>query len=216
MKEEEEGIKKTFKVIFIGDESVGKTAIINRFVKETFDEDTQSTVGADLLSKEVKLDNESVKICIWDTGGQKRYYDLLPIYFKSSKGCFIVYDISNKETFKNLGDRFEKVYKMAENGEEYEPNVKIILVGNKCDLEKDREVTKEEGQELANQMKCPFFETSARNDVNIDQIFECMAKEINESYDEDEKRKEAKAIKLDENPNKRIQDEAKAEYYTCI
>ena len=186
MKEEERNEnKKMFKVIFIGDASVGKTAIINRFVKETFDEDTQSTVGADLLSKEIKLDKESIIINIWDTGGQNRYLGLLPTFFKDSKGCFIVYDISNKETFKNLGDKFDRVYEMAENGEGDEKNVKIILVGNKSDLEKDREVIIEEGKEFAKKMKYPFFETTALNVENIDQIFEYMVKEKNESYIED-------------------------------
>ena len=207
--DEEYGRKnKAFKVIVIGDISVGKTAIVNRYTKEEFYDNIQSTIGADYTSKIVQLDDEFVKLNIWDLSGQERYSSLFSVFFREAKGCFIVYDISKKKSFENLEKKFNLVKEMAEKEN---VDIKIIIVGNKKDLENKREVTTEEGKQFAKKKKCPFFETSAWSNENIREIFIKMAEEINKSASksqppEDDK----KAIKLIDESN-----ETKKGYYSA-
>ena len=194
MDEEFEEKDKTFKVIVIGDTSVGKTAIVNRYIKEEFYDDIQSTIGADYTSKVVRLDKGSVKLNIWDISGHERYGSLFSVFFREAKGCFIVYDISKKKSFENLENKFNLVKELAEKEN---VDIKIIIVGNKNDLDNKREVTTEEGKQFAEKNKCPFFETSARNNENISEIFQKMADEINKSDSKFQPPKDdKKAIKL--------------------
>ena len=109
MEVENERNENGFKVIFIGDASVGKTSIINKYVKNEFKDNNQSTIGADIFYKEVELDKEKVNLTIWDTSGQERYNSLISSYFRGSRGCFIVYDISDINSFNNLEKKFQLV-----------------------------------------------------------------------------------------------------------
>ena len=189
---------KIFKVIVIGDKSVGKTAIVNRYTKEEFYDNIQSTIGADYTSKIVQLDDEFVKLNIWDLSGQERYSSLFSVFFRDAKGCFIVYDISKKESFDNLNKKFNLIKNIAEFENR---DIAIILVGNKKDLEEERKVTTKEGEEFANKMGCHFFETSAQNNENINEIFEKMLNEINTLVPKPQQPKaNIKTIKLIEKP----------------
>ena len=161
-----------YKIIIIGDTCVGKSNILSRYLKDEFREDSKSTVGVELGSKFLKIKGVGAKLQIWDTAGQERYRSITSSYFKGSHGCFIVYDITNETSFEDVNKWYEQAQK------ESSKEVSIILVGNKCDLENERKVSKEKGEEKARALNCPFFETSALSKIKIDDIFNEMVNNI--------------------------------------
>ena len=163
-----------YKIIIIGDTCVGKSNILSRYLKNEFKEDSKSTVGVELGTKFLKIKGTGAKVQIWDTAGQERYRSITSSYYKGSHGCFIVYDITSDISFENVDKWYEQAQKEASK------DVSVILVGNKCDLENERKVPKEKGEEKAKNFNCPFFETSALSKVNIDDIFNEM---VNNIYD---------------------------------
>ena len=161
-----------YKIIIIGDTCVGKSNILSRYLKDEFREDSKSTVGVELGTKFLKVKEVGTKIQIWDTAGQERYKSITSSYYKGSHGCFIVYDITNEASFENVDKWYQQAQKEASK------DVSIILVGNKCDLEEQRKVSKEKGEEKAKQFNIPFFETSALSKIKIDDIFNEMVNNI--------------------------------------
>ena len=172
--EESSSYDLLYKIIIIGDTCVGKSNILTRYLKNEFKENSKSTVGVELGSKFLKVKGIGAKVQIWDTAGQERYRSITSSYFKGSHGCFIVYDITSEISFDNV----EKWYEQAQK--EAGKDISVILVGNKCDLENERKVPKEKGEEKAKSFKCPFFETSALSKVNINEIFNEMVNNIYE------------------------------------
>ena len=173
------------KIILIGDSAVGKTNIMNKYLKGTFNENTKATVGVEFGSKLFNIENHKIKAQIWDTAGQEKYKAITGAYYKGSKGAFVVYDITRKETFEST-DKWINDLKVTAD-----PKINIILIGNKCDLEDKREVLKEQGEEKAKSFGCAFLETSALSGDNIDKGFEMMVSEIfkifgEETFDDDE------------------------------
>ena len=161
-----------FKVVLIGDSGVGKTNILSRYVRDDFSIDTKATVGVEFGSKIIRINNTNIKIQIWDTAGQERYKSITNAYYKGAKGAFVVYDISRKETFNSV----EKwVDELKNNGDE---GVCILLIGNKCDLEEQRQISTEEALKKAELYKIAFCETSAMQAVNIEKAFNIMVEEI--------------------------------------
>jgi small GTP-binding protein len=161
-----------YKIIIIGDSNVGKSNILSRYTKDQFQGNSKATVGVELGTKFVKVEGVGAKLQIWDTAGQERYRSLTSSYYKGCHGCFIVYDITNEQSFESINTWYEQAVKEA--GKE----VSIILVGNKCDLENERKVSKEKGEEKAKTMNASFFETSALSKVNIDDIFKEIVNNI--------------------------------------
>ena len=174
VEEEENNYELLYKIIIIGDAAVGKSNILSRYVKNEFSENLKSTVGVELGIKFIKVKGTNTKIQIWDTAGQERYRAITSSYYKGSHGCFIVYDITNEITFNNVEKWYEHVQKEAGQ------DISIILVGNKCDKEDERKISKEKGQEKAKNLKCAFFETSALSGTNIAEIFDELANDIYE------------------------------------
>ena len=128
----------------------------------------------ELGNKLLKVKGTNTKLQIWDTAGQERYRSITSSYYKGSHGCFIVYDITNEQSFENVEKWFEQVQK------EGSKDVSIILVGNKCDLENERKVPKEKGEEKSKLLNIPFFETSALSNIKIEDIFTVIAENIYE------------------------------------
>jgi len=139
----EEDVDIAFKVVLVGDSGVGKSNILSRYLTDEFIFDSKSTVGVEFGAKKLKVNNLTVKALIWDTAGQERYKSITNAYYKGAKGALLVYDITNKESFTNT-TRWISELKL--NGDK---DVTIILVGNKCDLEDKRQVTKDEGNNQA-------------------------------------------------------------------
>nr|AAZ66935.1 117M18_16 [Brassica rapa] len=163
-----------FKLVFLGDQSVGKTSIITRFMYDKFDTTYQATIGIDFLSKTMYLEDRTLRLqlCLWclicafqDTAGQERFRSLIPSYIRDSSVAVIVYDVANRQSFLNTSKWVEDV--RTERGND----VIIVLVGNKTDLVDKRQVSIEEGDNKARDFGVIFIETSAKAGFNIKPLF---------------------------------------------
>ena len=161
-----------FKMILIGDSSIGKSNILLKYLKDQFDPNSRATVGVEFGTKNITLNNKKIKIQIWDTAGKERYHYITSAYYKGAKGAFIVYDITRKATFENI-DKW--IADLKTNGDS---NISIVLIGNKSDLEEKREVTKEEGLKKSQDCKTAFMETSALNGDNVHKAFDELIEQI--------------------------------------
>ena len=161
-----------FKSVLIGDSFVGKNNIMSKYLMNEFHEDSKATVGVEFGAKKFDIEGKSVKAQIWDTAGQERYKSITTTYYKGAKGALVVYDITRKETFDSV-DRW--ISEVLNSGDK---NMTMLLIGNKCDLDNQRQVTKEQGEEKAKAFKVAFLETSASSGENLDVAFEMIMKEV--------------------------------------
>ena len=158
-----------YKLVFLGDQSVGKTSIITRFMYDKFDNTYQATIGIDFLSKTMYLEDRTVRLQLWDTAGQERFRSLIPSYIRDSSVAVVVYDVSNRQSFVNTARWIEEV--RTERG----GDVILVLVGNKTDLVDKRQVSIEEGDAKARENGVLFIETSAKAGFNIKALFRKIA-----------------------------------------
>jgi len=172
----DEDYEMMIKIIIVGDSAVGKTNIMARYLKGEFQENSKATIGVEFGSKIFKIEGHTIKAQIWDTAGEEKYKAITGAYYKGSKGGFIVYDITRKETFEST-ERWINELKLAAD-----PKINIMLIGNKSDLEDKREVTKEQGEEKAKSFGCAFLETSALSGDNIEKGFQLMVEEVFKKY----------------------------------
>jgi len=163
---------KKFKLVFLGEQSVGKTSLITRFMYDSFDNTYQATIGIDFLSKTMYLDDRTVRLQLWDTAGQERFRSLIPSYIRDSSVAVVVYDITNRASFMNTAKWVDDV--RGERG----TDVIIVLVGNKTDLNDKRQVTTEEGEKKAKEFKVMFIETSAKAGHNVKVLFRRIAQAL--------------------------------------
>ena len=169
---DDENYEMMFKVVLVGDSFVGKTNILSKYLKNEFHEESKATVGVEFGSKQFNIEGHSIKTQIWDTAGQERYKSITSAYYRGAKGAFVVYDITRKSSFESV----EKwVNDLNATGDK---NITIVMIGNKCDLEDQRQITKEEGQEKATKLQVAFFETSALSGENVEKAFEMMMNEV--------------------------------------
>merc|ERR1712127_225445 len=156
-------------LVFLGDQSVGKTSIITRFMYDKFDNTYQATIGIDFLSKTMYLEDRTVRLQLWDTAGQERFRSLIPSYIRDSTVAVVVYDITNANSFHQTNKWIDDV--RTERGSD----VIIMLVGNKTDLSDKRQVSTEEGERKARELNVMFIETSAKAGYNVKQLFRRVA-----------------------------------------
>lgn len=168
-----------FKIIIIGDLASGKTNILAKYLTNTFEPNSTPTIGVEMKVKDFKIKEDLVKAQFWDTAGQEKYDSLTTSYYKGAKGALIVYDITQKSSF----DKIESLLKKLRDNSN--KNVSVILVGNKCDLEDNREVLKEDGEELAQKLKIKFMEVSAKTGENLDKLFQNLIDEVYEKYNKE-------------------------------
>ena len=168
-------IQYLFKIILIGDSSVGKTNLLTRFVKNEFNSNSKPTIGVDFFSKTLQVDKKWIKAQIWDTAGQERYKAFSSAYYNGSHGAIIAYDITNSETFDNVKTWINEL----KNHLDFSKLV-VMIVGNKTDLENMRQVTEEQGRSLAQEYDFFFMETSAmKNSANeVTKAFTVIIEEI--------------------------------------
>mmetsp|Transcript_28416 Transcript_28416/g.60552 ORF Transcript_28416/g.60552 Transcript_28416/m.60552 type:complete len:245 (+) Transcript_28416:142-876(+) len=167
-----------YKLVFLGDQSVGKTSIITRFMYDNFDRHYQATIGIDFLSKTMYLEDRTVRLQLWDTAGQERFRSLIPSYIRDSSVAVVVYDVTNRASFLNTSKWVEDV--RAERGND----VVICLVGNKTDLGNDkRQVSTEEGEEKSSKDDLLFMECSAKAGYNVKSLFRKLATSLPGSTD---------------------------------
>uniref|UniRef100_A0A3P9PNX2 RAB6B, member RAS oncogene family a n=1 Tax=Poecilia reticulata TaxID=8081 RepID=A0A3P9PNX2_POERE len=155
---------RKFKLVFLGEQSVGKTSLITRFMYDSFDNTYQATIGIDFLSKTMYLEDRTVRLQLWDTAGQERFRSLIPSYIRDSTVAVVVYDITNVNSFQQTSKWIDDV--RTERGSD----VIIMLVGNKTDLADKRQITIEEGEQRAKELSVMFIETSAKTGYNVKQV----------------------------------------------
>ena len=155
-----------YKVLLLGDSTVGKTCFLMRYTDNTFQEIHMSTIGLDYRLKTMTLNSgKQVKVQIWDTAGQDRFRAITKNYYKGAHGIILIYDVTNQITFDNVTNWITQIK------EEASDKVTIFLVGNKIDDEKNRKVETEEGKKLAEEFKLKFYETSAKIGTNVETTF---------------------------------------------
>jgi Ras-related protein Rab-1A len=157
------------KCLVIGDAGTGKSSIMMRFADDLFNSSYISTIGVDFKIKTMEIRDKIVKYQIWDTAGQERFRTLTASYYRGSNAILLCYDISDKNTFRNIDMWLEEV-KRYSTGKPL-----LILCGTKIDLELKREILKEEAEEYAKTNNMYFFESSSKNNSNITEIFELIA-----------------------------------------
>ena len=159
----------TLKIIILGSTKVGKTCLINQYFNKEFNDNPISTIGIDLQSKYFKFDNDIVKINFIDTAGQERFDSISSNYLKNVNGVLLVYDITNFDSFKKIDYWNNQIKNYNKN------KYSIVLIGNKIDLNNQRVVNFNDGKNLSKRINCKFFETSARNNINVDEVFETIS-----------------------------------------
>ncbi|XP_021370687.1 ras-related protein Rab-3-like isoform X2 [Mizuhopecten yessoensis] len=190
-----------FKLLIIGNSSVGKTSFLFRYADDSFTSAFVSTVGIDFKVKTVFRQDKRVKLQIWDTAGQERYRTITTAYYRGAMGFILMYDVTNEESFNAVHDWCTQTKTHAWS------NACVLLVGNKCDIEESRCVTTRSGEELAKDLGLEFFETSAKENINVKAVFErlvdIICDKMSESLDSDPSliNSQTKGTRLTENTN---------------
>ena len=161
-----------FKIVLIGDSTVGKTSFLSRYSRDEFQDEIHTTIGVEFASQSLQIKNSFVKLQLWDTAGQERFRAITYAYYRGAVGMMIFYDVTNRNSFTNV-DRW---YAEVRNYETRD--CCVLLVGNKCDLESQRQVSKEEGELKAKELGCKFVETSAKDTINIASTLTSLAEDI--------------------------------------
>ena len=165
------------KIVVLGDSGVGKTNLISRYVSNVFDKSSKATIGVEFFCKTYKVNNKKIiRVEIWDTAGQERYKAITSVYYKGAKGAFIVYDITSRKSFENVDKWIEEIK------EKTSKDIKLIVVGNKIDLNDEREISSKEAIFKFKDMDIPLMETSALEDTNVNEAFINIVKIIYQDY----------------------------------
>ena len=164
--ETESEFEYTIKLLIVGDSSVGKSNILLRFSRNVFDPGHQATLGIEFANKHIFYNNIDYLVQVWDTAGQENFRSVTRAYYKASAVAMVVYDITSEESFQNIQSWIKDCKDLAPK------TVQLILIGNKSDLEENRVITKERGEELARENRMLFFETSALNGNGVEEAFQ--------------------------------------------
>jgi len=165
-----------FKYIINGDTNSGKSCLLTQFTDGQFNERHDVTIVVEFGSKIIDIDDKQIKLQIWDTAGQEHFRSITRQYYRGATGILLVYDVTRRETFTNVYGWLEEVNHHANQDQDKT----VILVGNKCDLEEERQVSTEEGAAFAKSNGLLFLETSAKTGHNVDEAFLVPAKDIYE------------------------------------
>lgn len=177
-----------FKLLLIGDSGVGKTSVLFRFSEDAFNTTFISTIGIDFKIRTIEMDGKRIKLQIWDTAGQERFRTITTAYYRGAMGIILVYDVTDTKTFENIKNWIRNIEENAS------ADVEKILLGNKCEVEEKRQVSKEKGECLAVEHGIKFLETSAKTGTNVEEAFLTLARDI--------KTKTEKKLKEASNPPK--------------
>ena len=165
-----------FKVLLVGNSVEGKSSLIVRYVDQIWNDVFVPTIGVDFKVKSLEIENKSIKLQIWDTAGQERFRNVISSYFKGAHGILLIFDITSRDSFKELENWLAEVEKNAST------QILKILIGNKCDLEEEREISKDEGEAFAMRNGMQYIETSAKINTNVNEAFEALSKIMVEYY----------------------------------
>lgn len=159
-----------FKVCLFGPGNVGKTSLLVRYIKDYFSSDLKQTIGSNFLIKDVLIDEQNIRLLLWDIGGQEQFAKLRTIYFKGSNAAFGVFDLTSPQSLLKLPGWISSIKKTVKK------SIPILIVGNKNDLE--RQVERSEAEDLAKRLNCEYLETSAKTGENVEVAFEKLARAL--------------------------------------
>ncbi|KAH8264554.1 ras-related protein Rab7 [Drosophila kikkawai] len=166
--------KSLLKVIILGDSSVGKTSLMNQYVNKRFSNQYKATIGADFCTKEVVVNDRVVTMQIWDTAGQERFQSLGVAFYRGADCCVLVYDVTAPNSFKNLDSwRDEFLIQASPRDPEHFP---FVVLGNKVDLDNRQVSTRRAQQWCQSKNDIPYYETSAKEGINVEMAFQIIAK----------------------------------------
>ena len=171
-----------FKILTVGEFNVGKTSLILRFINDTFIETYMPTIGVDFFYKILDIENKIIAAQIWDFYSSEQFKRLPLGYYRNVLGIIIAYDITEIKSFEKLKNWINDIKMYAHK------KVRIVLVGNKCDLS-NRRITEEEGKKLADELDAKFFETSAKTGYNVNEAYNFLIRDIFDNYKDFEKNK---------------------------
>ena len=161
-----------FKVLLLGNSNVGKSSLFLRFVDDIWNDTFVPTIGVDFKIKTFNIDEKKIKMQIWDTAGQERFKNIIASYYRGAHGILLIYDVTDKDSFKNLSNWIIEIEKNANK------NVLKLLIGNKTDLEDKRVITYNQGKEFADGYGLKYIETSAKKNLNVNEAFETLGREL--------------------------------------
>jgi small GTP-binding protein len=151
----------SLKIVVVGDSGVGKTCLLLRYVRDIYDPETQSTLGVEFMTKIIETEKHRIQLQLWDTAGQELFRSVTRGYYRGSAGAFLVFDLTNHDSFEHIGRWLHDVKEVART------DVVTVLLGNKADLADQRDVTREEAEAFAEANKMKYFETSAKTGGGI-------------------------------------------------
>ncbi|KAK4280704.1 hypothetical protein QN277_012290 [Acacia crassicarpa] len=163
-----------FKAVLIGDSGVGKSNLLSRFANDEFRLDSKPTIGVEFAYRNIKVADKLIKAQIWDTAGQERFRAITSSYYRGALGALLVYDITRRETYESLRKWLRELREFGND------DMVVILVGNKSDLSDSRQVEEEEGKKLAEAEGLCFMETSALQNLNVEEAFLQMITKIHD------------------------------------
>lgn len=181
------------KLLLIGDSGVGKSCLLLRFSDDQFTTSFITTIGIDFKIKTIELDGKRIKLQIWDTAGQERFRTITTAYYRGAMGILLVYDVTDEASFQNIRNWIRNIEQHAAD------NVDKILIGNKCDMVKDKVVDTSKGQALADEYGIRFFETSAKTNFNVTEAFTAIARDIKKRLMDNPNAPPQPGIRIDNN-----------------
>uniref|UniRef100_A0A453FW00 Ras-related protein ARA-3 n=1 Tax=Aegilops tauschii subsp. strangulata TaxID=200361 RepID=A0A453FW00_AEGTS len=173
------------KLLLIGDSGVGKSCLLLRFSDGSFTTSFITTIGIDFKIRTIELDGKRIKLQIWDTAGQERFRTITTAYYRGAMGILLVYDVTDESSFNNIRNWIRNIEQHASD------NVNKILIGNKADMDESKR-----GQALADEYGIQFFETSAKTNLNVEQVFFSIARDIKQRLAETDSKPEDRTIKI--------------------
>ena len=169
--EEDQKIKLSLKILLIGDSQVGKTSLLLKYTEHIFPEEHIATIGVEYKDRFIIRDNYNIRLQIWDPAGQERFHSITKNIYRNAHGVLFVYDITNRESFNNIKNWIRDLQNVGND-------VRAAILGNKLDLESNRVIKHEEIEEICREYNMPFLETSARENINVNEGFDLIVNEL--------------------------------------